>query len=236
MKYWPFYLATLIAVASVWYLTSNSSAVSIHTAETKQNNTVDALQQATRPKDTTLSPNLADNIQESVTTENTVAESQGNVDFVTKLCEETESNTCILKKDVSIIEAFYQDSTMLNSSAITVAITGENFTEVLNQLNQYAKNNEAVERYNEYQNSFNQFYQEVDGLLKNELACSENLCAATFSLSNEASFEDIVAKVDKATFKPNAHLFSSSGHDESGNFEARFIFSTTEQFTAISSN
>lgn len=236
MKYWPFYLAALIAVASAWYVISNNSAVSVQTAETTQHNTADVLPQATRPQDTARLDSLEDNIQASAVPENTLTEAQANSDFFTKLCEETESKACVLRKDAPIIDTFYQDDTMLSSAAITVAITSENFAEVLTQLNQYAISNAVIEQKTKYQDSFNQFYQEVDGLLQNELACSENLCAATFSLSNETSFEEIVAKVDKATFKPNAHLFSSSGYDASDNFEARFIFSTTGQFTAISSN
>jgi hypothetical protein len=240
MKHLPFYSAVIVAVAIYFYLTGNFSETNTNAA--KSNNlSVTTSVMPKQQNENHISKNIQSNIAESNTPVSTVEDSltQTNADsnyLFSELCEKTEAGECRLRSDITIADTFFQNSNTLNSDSITIAITSENFSEVLNQFSRVTKNSEVLGMQSDFQGHFNKLYKEIDGLLQNELACTENLCAATFSLSNEAAFNDIVTKVDKVTFKPNAHLFSSSGYDKSGNFEARFIFSTTGQFTAISSN
>lgn len=149
-----------------------------------------------------------------------------------KLCTESAASDCELRTDVDLTQLIFTAPEEMDNNVLKQIMFSTNFVEIQNQLDNKRKSPETIVRQNEYSRQFQNFQVELPDILDNSVACSNEICAATFSLTNANSFEELSAKVDKSTESPNGHFYVTDGLDASGNFQARYIFSLATNLKA----
>lgn len=149
------------------------------------------------------------------------------------LCQPSTEKNCTLRSDIDLSHAFAASPTQLDGNNIYLALSSTNFVQLHQLLSQASVSQEALLRQAEYQAAFNDFYQEAPGLMSNTLTCSDEICAASFNVTDPDSAQQISAAMDKFTANINAHSFSSQERDSADNVEVKLIFSNSAAFETV---
>ena len=153
-------------------------------------------------------------------------------DFCQQSNESAEAR-CTLRHDIDLSHAFAASSTELNGSKIAQALTSTNFEQLHQLLANANISQEALQRQADYQVLFNGFYQYAPGLLSNVVSCSDEICAASFTVADTNSAQQISSAMATFTQHINAHSFSTQGLDDADNLQVKLIFSNSAAFEAV---
>ncbi|MBV2129999.1 hypothetical protein [Arsukibacterium indicum] len=228
MKYWPV-LLIVAGVATIGFFSLggfSSSEDRLPTTQLESDTPLSSADRltspATTPQTTAVQPTPGRQTANTTITEQ-----------ATGLCEEQNSSSeCTLRSDVDIRNVFVVSDTELNGDTLSKALISNNFAQLL-QLIERNQNNDALNKQAEHQSALIQLYATVDGLINHDIACSDEICAATFTVTDSASLQNVVKSISDFTAEINAHSFISNGKDNSGNLEARVIFSNSAQFASV---
>ena len=152
------------------------------------------------------------------------------------LCQHSDDaaeTRCALRHDIDLSHAFAVSPTQLNGNKVTQALTSTNFEQLHELLSQASVSQEALLRQADYQAAFNEFYQYAPGLLSNNVTCSDEICAASFSVADSNSAQQISMAMEKFTAHISAHSFSTQGRDSADNLQLKLIFSNSAAFEAV---
>lgn len=149
------------------------------------------------------------------------------------LCQEPDAENCTLRSDIDLTHAFAASPTQLDGKKVWLALGSNNFERVHQLLAKANTSQEALLRQADYQAAFNEFYQYAPGLLSNNVTCTDEICAASFSVADFTSIQQISAAMEKFTDHINAHSFSTQGRDSADNLELKLIFSNSAAFEAV---
>ena len=165
---------------------------------------------------------------------NQVADIANTVESILEaICVEPTPENCKLREDVKVVDSLFYSNNVLTNDAVSVVLLSENFQEFVNQLNSKNQDQYNKEKSEELLKKFSNLYQDYPELITNGLGCSSGICAASFSLTDSKAFKNLSARVDEITNIPNGVIYISDGYDQSGNYQARFIFSITEEISAV---
>ena len=152
------------------------------------------------------------------------------------LCQQSTDaaqTRCTLRYDIDLSHAFAASPTELNGNKITQALTSTNFEQLHQLLTQANTSQEALLRQAEYQAAFNEFYQYAPGLLSNVVSCSDEICAASFTVADANSANQIFSATEKFTQHINVHSFRTLGLDNANNMQVKLIFSNSAAFETV---
>jgi hypothetical protein len=150
-----------------------------------------------------------------------------------ELCQQNDEAKCTLRSDIDISHAFAASPTQLDGKKVLLALGSNNFDQLHQLLAKSNTNQEALLRQADYQAAFNEFYQYAPGLLSNNVTCSDEICAASFTVADANSAQQISIAMDKFTQHINAHSFSTQGRDSADNLEVKLIFSNSAAFETV---
>lgn len=153
--------------------------------------------------------------------------------IVETICVDPTSKNCKLREDVKIIDTLFYSTNIINDDAVWVILFSENYQEFSNQLSNDNQDQYSKEKAQELREDFGNLYQEFPDIINNDLGCESGICAASFSLTDSKSLKDLSAKVEQMTNIPNGVIYITNGYDQSGNYQARYMFSISEKISAV---
>ena len=154
-------------------------------------------------------------------------------DTQSSLCQQRDEKNCTLRDDIDLSHAFAASETAIDGKKVWLALGSNNFDKLHLLLAKANTSQEALLRQADYQALFNEFYQYAPGLLSNNVTCSDEICAASFSVADYHSIQQISAAMEKFTNHINAHSYSTQGHDSADNLQLKLIFSNSAAFEAV---
>lgn len=152
------------------------------------------------------------------------------------LCQDNNKiaeSRCTLRHDIDLSHAFAYTPTQLNGKKVTLALVSTNFEQLHQLLEEANTSQEALLRQADYQSAFNEFYKYLPGLLDSIVSCSDEICAASFTIADVNSAQQIIAVMERFTQQISAHSFNTQGRDSADNLQVKLIFSNSAAFKTV---
>lgn len=147
--------------------------------------------------------------------------------------DKIDESRCTLRHDIDLSNAFAYSPTQLDGKKVTLALVSTNFEQLHQLLEKANTSQEASLRQADFQAAFNEFYKYSPGLLDNIVSCSDEICAASFTVADTYSAQQISKAMERFTQQINAHSFSTQGRDNADNLQVKLIFSNSAAFKTV---